>query len=709
MTRYAALCLVIPLPLVLTGHRGTNFDVDVESSAGSPMEWLNDIPKPIISLDRTRARPRKGNETRVATQGVPLPYRNGNLFSFFRVTTPDLLGEISWAGATKYSGSRDYPPVMTVDVYWQAVVILLRRLLRPAELNEGEAIQLLIYLGEPAVAAVEASQGESSLRSIRDAVRKAVGTMPPDPPASPQGKTPFEIMMRRLTVEDLVSDYPFAITRPFAPRISLLGDEALPYAIEAAKSDHSFLRRNATLWIAQSSSPHAMAALREVFSSTNDPVVRNRCLEAFARWRDTTVVEELIGQLKTSTDASYRCYLAYVLGRIGDRRATRAIVDLLQANRASFDIAMSAVAALARLRDNRDGAALRAVRVVASQSYKDPVSKYNPPVDRTIRRTIAHQLTTIAAAQLTGSDEHQKALLKLLLPKPPEPSNDWRSTYDRGLLRNFYPPCIYLAIDALCSFEKGLDAVRTIVRHQGTDESLRAYASSKLVTTSPPDIAEFQRALANLDAPQPLAEIALATLRTYDPLAARDAARAIVRKAHPTLDAGSRYVVAIAAQILAASNTEDRDALIRAVECELIAMEMEERKLMQRPNLERLDFHTRVPAIERFAVDLGGLSDPRVQALLDDLVGSRTTRGRAEACVGLARMGGAPALARIVRCLEDSDGWVRFVAARCLEEVSGHELKLDWIWGDVEARDQAVERMRDWLKNAASVTLEGNR
>jgi HEAT repeat protein len=686
-----ALAALLLAPLAAMG------DVDVAVTAGSPLEWLHDVPKPIISTDRTQVLRKRSEGTQLATEAAAPEYKNTDLFNYFRVTTVDLVGEIPWATVRNEKKERSYPPALTTDVYWQALIVYLRRLLHPAQLLEGEAIQYLIYLGEPARAAAEAACAEPQLKTMTDAVLKAVSAVPPAPPEFPQGRDGYESMLIRVAYEDLLYSYPFSLSRPFAPRISLMGAEAVPYVIEASRSEHSYLRHNAILWLSLSEDPRALQALRDAFKNSPDPVVRNRCLEAFARKRDRALVPELIEQLKSTTDFSYRCFLTHVLGRIGDKRAVPAILSLLT-SLSDFDFRCSALCALSRLGEEKEKS--RAVRSALSShrgsSARNPATTYSPcvPDAPDARTQTLRQLSRIGLCMVNIENHNKQEMIKLCSPDPQRPA---RIAYQRGLFEKFPQPTMYLLMEALAGFSEGREILFKFIRDNEADVTVRAYAAAKLAVVSSPDVTDFFKETATPEAPQPIAEIALRALETSDPAAAREAALTIVNKAGPKLDPGRRYVVALAARLLASKKEVGVDRLVQLIENELILSEWQERTKGEK---DASDFTSTVPALEQLVIELGELKSEAAIPMLQDLMECRGARGRAEACVALGKIGGNAAVKLLVERLEDGDGWVRFVAARVLSEISRREFRCDWIYGSEAARSAAAERVREWARNA---------
>lgn len=665
-------------------------DAECAVQAGSPIEWLSELPKPIPTDDRIRIRRRLQGETGLLGDTALIPrYQNTDLFNYYRITTVDVTSYFTFTRYQEAPQPSKYPPPLTMDVYWQAAIVLLRNLLHPAETLEGESIQYLIYLGDCARPVCEAAANEGKAPAITRQVLRDVKPLPPGPPAPPTGKNDYEAMLYRVTWEDLTGSFPFSLTRPFAPRISLMGEEAIPYVIQAAYSDHLFLARNAVFWLGQSDHPSAISALREIFQKTDDPVIRNRCLYAFARTRDRNMAPILVKELKKA-EGSYRTLLLYVLGKIGETSVVPEILQLVSANSTDFDLLAAAGAALGRLRDEAGGRTVHVLGLLKNSSFRDPTPQVRPdqPDPDGTRVRILRQIYTAARAMVTGEEVHREALLGM-----------WK----RGVAK----PVVYLAIDALCTFSEGRKSVQEFIE-SAEDPSIRAYAVARLAASGGAGATDFFFKMASPAAPHPVNELCLRALEAFDPLRARAAAEAIVRDSPFELRPDQRYLMSLAARVLIRQKAIPAAEAVRLLENELITQEMkrEEPAPAADPRVNIQNFVTPVPVIEQLVCDVGDLKDDSAVPILRDLIYDKAAPGRAEACVGLARIGGGRAIQALLDALEDPDPWVRFVSQRVLRELSGRPSECDWIYGPSEKRRPFVEAFRAWAREGGFLSEE---
>jgi HEAT repeat protein len=535
--------------------------------------------------------------------------------------------------------------------------------------------------------ACEAARSEPSLRGLANSVLSSVPDLPKAPPEIPKGKDEYESMLYRLVFEDLTHSYPFSISRPFAPRISLMGDEAVPYVIEAAKNKHSFLRHNAVLWLSQSDNAQAQAALRELYQKSPDAVVRNRCLEAFARRRDRSMVDAICKKL--GSDPSHRAYIVHVLGRIGDPKAVKHILTGLEVLHKDYDYVCASLTALARIGKVDPGNVKKATTFFETFKVNDPPpnTSASVPDEPGTRQKILQQLLLIARSMALGDGLAFEALRAMIPEKATEPKDQRFAGFPKGIFENFKQPTIYLLIECLSQNNDGRKILRPYILDDKADVTVRAHATAKYAASGAPDMVEFFKTLGTLKTPQPICEIALKTLDTHDKAAALELARAIVEDPSDKLEPGQRYIVSVAARMLTGAKKMSRERLVALIERDLILSER------QAPNSDASNFTSQVPVIEQLVIELGELKDPAAFPLLVDILRS-DGRGRAEACVAIGKIGGERAVRHLLRVLNDSDGWVRFVAARVLQEISGRELHIDWM--SDSSREGMIAQLHDW-------------
>ncbi|HLG43177.1 MAG TPA: HEAT repeat domain-containing protein, partial [Planctomycetota bacterium] len=536
-------------------------DLDVGLPAGSPIEWIDNIPSVAPDSYRGSIPKRAGDkgETTVIPAQAKVPPAN-SVFSYVKVITFDLPSHLQWHGqAPKGPSSKDiptgnsvkikikYPPELPIDLFWLASVGFIRKAIHPAELNDAEIIQYLIFLGEASLAAADAGKGQPSMAEYVKEVTESVSGIPDEPPAFDRSKNDYENLMIRLTFEDLVTEYPFSLSQRFAARISQLGDEPVSYVIRAANSSHPFLKRNAVYQLGRYRSKEAIDTLRSIYllNKDKDKVVRNRALEALARMRDTAIVEDLVKRVKGG-DRLVKPYAAWALGMIGDASAAPHLANLLRAceniaEPESFDGATSSTIALGRLRcggDDKTIAYLERLKAgFASRAVEDPQPALKPdmPVPPNTRRDTMVQLLTIALAA-SRPDKYAKELYRLIeasksAPDPEAANPYFKSRYARGMLRLFKPMTVNFLIDTLPVCPEGKDFLKQIALDPKEDETVRAYALFRMASSTYDKQDEFYRELVDFDKhPAVIVEVALQALLRANRKMASDSAKGLVAK-----------------------------------------------------------------------------------------------------------------------------------------------------------------------------------
>ncbi len=379
-------------------------DIDVGVPPGAGYEWVFQMPRVIPSSYRTevkRGDGHGGGGTTGVAQGLVL-----DIFSYAKIITVDITNHLQWLKKkqselytpqnpneiyTNSHGEKNldkYPPKVPKDVMWLALAGFLRNLLHPANATVADSTAYLVFLGDVSREAAEWAQSEPKLRDLVNAVNRLIPEAENVGPQLKTGKNLYETMMLRLTWEDLATAYPFSFEQKFASRLELIGDDAVPFVIEATKSTHLFLKRNATLQLSKYEyDTKALSMLRELFTNSKDHVVRYRALDGLIRAQDKASVSNIIKLLETEENL-LKPYLIYSLGMIGDTAAVEPICKILEKNMNSYDILVACVQALGRLKfkpekgtnmqeDQRVIALLKEAEKKA-ESYKDPEPGMRP-------------------------------------------------------------------------------------------------------------------------------------------------------------------------------------------------------------------------------------------------------------------------------------------------------------------------------------------
>ncbi|MBN1419956.1 MAG: HEAT repeat domain-containing protein [Planctomycetes bacterium] len=495
-------------------------DIDVAISAGSPLEWSNELPFRSPILDRgliytptgsgralpepALRPPRRRGGTSVAQELPPRIPSDHRVFGSLnpvgaaRILTLDIPKHLPWVDrrlSSRYPERLTYPPETRADLYWLTLAACLRLCFHPAKVSEAETAQFLILVGPPVHETLSAmALGDGGLRGLSSYLGKHIAKVPPRPP-DPQpllaaAADPEQRMLIRWAAMDLVSDHPFAFNPLYARRTLGLGPEGIPVLIACARSDHPLLLQNAAGILAayEAYDDRVMKSLREI-SAGADAVARNRAFEGLIRWADPEAEDVLIRTLKSS-DRYLRIFAIHALGRMRSIRARTLLQAFLKTvHKDHGETWMTAVSALARIGDPDEATRrllsgwLKNWREAVEADLAPPVPVYpadcvDPPATRAnlLRETIV-----IALAYLGDSDARDQ-LIRQFATAGAGQSYTGPGTYPRDpVLGAIEPFNQLLAIEALAAMgEDGRRYLRSIVS-RSVDVVLQGYALAHLL------------------------------------------------------------------------------------------------------------------------------------------------------------------------------------------------------------------------------------
>ncbi len=416
-------------------------DIDVGVPPGAGYEWVFQMPRATPNSYRTQVRRDSTGPVGTAMAGYVL-----DVFSYAKIITVDITRHLNWLKAGgRYDKPQDpnelytlhgnkilekYPPKVPRDTMWLALAGYLRNLLHTANATLADATAYLIYLGDISLEAAKWAESEPSLKDLVSAIRRLVPPAGDVGPVLKDGRNLYETTMLRITWEDLAMAYPFSFEQRFASRLDLLGKDALPFIIEATKSKHLFLQRNATLQLSKYDltlqvikndvTQKAVERMRELFIETKDAVVRYRALDGLIRVQDKASVNRALELLETE-DKLLQPYLVYALGMIGDQKAVELICLKLEKNLTpeNYDLVVACVQALGRLKFNpnrtsmteEDKMIIEILKKAEAEAdkFKDPEPKMapdNPDRPNIWRDTIKESVWLSLAAM--GEKEYLK-------------------------------------------------------------------------------------------------------------------------------------------------------------------------------------------------------------------------------------------------------------------------------------------------------------
>jgi HEAT repeat protein len=702
MRKLLGLSLLLLLPSPVRSAPSPR-DLDVQVSSGSPLDWLNDLPRPIPTVDRTRLGAEGGRQTMVEE---PPHVQATDVFSFARITTVDLIGEIPWTVREPSETNGIYPPPVKDDILWLALGTLLRRLLHPAQVNDTEAFEYLTYLGEPAFTAFDMSRSEKTLETLRLEFRKYVTPIPKERPDYEKGKDEHETMMLRLTYDDLVRAHPFSFDQKFAARIALLGEEAAPFVIQASKSSHSFLARNAVVMLGRYDDGDSLKRLRELVQTSLDACVRARAVDGLVRRRDTGASEIFLEMLRKTRERPFGLSLIRGLGILGAKSAGPAIIEYGILNN-DFDTCCTVLTAMARLSPEKDKeSALRLCANCKQRHFNDPVSNLSPvtPDEPDTREAIVKQLALLVEASYKVADaEHEMLALVDAARRDLKNADPNDRRIARGLLSKFNAPVVYALLQVLGRLEKGRELLLAVAADTREDVTMRVHALIELARANAPGLKDKLKPFCALTQDQPVAETALRILGAIDGPSGVEAAKEIVALYQRNLSLSKKSVVLVAIRFLGTRKALPLDRLVEIAELELMAREEAKKAAAktEKPTdgigSTQRDFSSPVPFLEHIAIEIGRSCDATAVPILVDLLATKDAPGRGEAAVGLGSTRSPDAWPALLAALDDADPWVRLMAYRSLRYSLGKDSPCDWLYGTIDARQKAMAQFKSWI------------
>lgn len=588
----------------------SNFCIDVGVPPGSGYEWVFQMPRVIPSSYRTEIPGRSVDGGHGGGGGGGTGMGAGlvlDVFSYAKIITSDIVTHLDWmrkrqkelftGGDPKeiYTahGNKSfdkYPPKIPKDVLWLALAGYLRHLLHPSNATLSDCVAYLVYLGDVSIEAGAWAQSEPSLKDLVNAIEKLVPDAPNTGPELKSGKNLYENMMLRLAWEDLATAYPFSFEQKFASRLELLGEDGIPFVIEATNSSHLFLKRNATLqlnrYVGEDPEPSALKKIREIFLSEKDACVKVRALDGLVRAKDNATVDNIL-KILDSEDKLLQPNLIYAMGMIGDQKAVEPICKKLEKSMGDYDILVAGVQALGRLKfkdkggtqsseDNRVIALLKQIEKEADK-FKDPQPGMRPDTQddpivftKTLKESVWLALAAMAQkeylkhvednikknlAQFKVTREKSKEIehkmdvlqkqLKGLDPKSQQyrqvqqqigmlRSELWKFTRSKDVVRNFCQlKVVYFIVDMLSDLNE-YEIIKGII--QVGEESVASYALTRYFNKKDGKGANdfkkdktFLRSLVTMDTDRSqVASAALGILFDVDEKEAKEAAQQII-------------------------------------------------------------------------------------------------------------------------------------------------------------------------------------
>ncbi len=693
-------------------------DIEVGIPPGTPLEWERDLfrpgttprrgrvptPKPLVP-DPTLPRPT------VVQERVPEPllsdFGSTSLYDYFRITTVDIMRHVvvMWPKKGEYDPDVPqveppdmvwkYPPTYPTELYWMGALNTMRGHLHPEVVSHRELACYIVGLGEP---------GLLGSRNVKYPVGDNVDGPSPlknypifhlevsdDRPPVAGGETPYEQMVHRMVVYELTNGFPYVFDPSYCRYTLSLGRDAVWAVIDASKSDHAFLARNATAVLGLMHFEEAQTRMREIVAREQDIIKWMRAVMSLARRRDAAIVGDLEKAALDSSDEIRSTAAMHALGLIGDRKAVTTLLKIASETE-DIETLFTALPAIARLNDETSETRQALAKLVSKRTKapkKTPAGGLVPPKPEPAGTKVKIVDGMLTLARVASGDSQLRT--------------EMLDRFDRTRL-TFVPPANwFLAIDVLafCG-DAGRPILRKIVEDRELDANLRAAALTRL---RPVDVALAKKLALDEKLHVALRAVAmLALTELEEPVAAREVAQELLTeyvRREGTAPPVQAALAAMSMQILGSTGGAKLQLLCEAAEKALRDRAWAYRFTKNSNNITKAVIYSQPPTLEIAAVELGRALDPGVIPTLIKILRSRAGGGRAEAALALGALGGRDATEALVAGLTDPvNGWVRFNCYRALRALSGINHYDDWLFLPPPALRPHIERYQRWWKES---------
>lgn len=344
-------------------------DIDAVAPPGMPHGWDRPVPPPETPSGMSGDN-NEGHKTRAGAKPpvkIDAVMRFNVLKGFY---TPDLPNHInvslpeterippSWQrrGTGTGEGKKNTPmdwnfiPSYSPYVVMNGMAFTIMEKMHPETTSKAAVLSHLINMGYPAVEGAKAARAYGNEKLVKK-LEKLVAPIPKKRPTAPEGETPYETMLNRLVVTELVSGFPTSGNPGYGSRLRQLGEKALYPVLRSSREDHVFLKRNAAAFLRKFRKRKAAARLREIVKNCRDSVVKIRAIQGLIRLRDKKAMDIFVDGL-SSRSPVVQSISAYGLGFVGTKEQ---IPDIISAARGgNVDTLWACLPALARIEGKDD-------------------------------------------------------------------------------------------------------------------------------------------------------------------------------------------------------------------------------------------------------------------------------------------------------------------------------------------------------------------
>ncbi len=691
-------------------------DLDIQTPPGTPHEWDRVIktPDPPTGYPTTESSTEKSEDekenprkTRTGKKKDPEPpeYTIGSLMSFYRFTTPDAPNHIKTtipepadvdppeitkqeegSGVDKKDDDGKYPlewnyvPKAPAELVMAGMAGSIRHNLHPEHNSAPEINGHLLELGYPASIGANGTAGYGS-----GAVSGTVGGI-----SSPSSSTPeipdadnaFRRMVHRITITDLVNGYPFASDPTYGTKIFALSDTAKPSLIACAKSNHTFVKRNAVALLMNYQGEEVTKVLRKRMNDS-DRVTSVRALKGLIRRYDKEIVDDLINML-SGGQAYKQSIAAFGLGYIGAKKGVDPLIDEAKSRTNDPQFLWSAIPALARISGN-DKKILKALKNIQSNL---------PGGDK---QAVLQDMVDLAAAA-HGSRKKQKELV-----------NNLKSSTG---VKSYPPPVRYLAIDAIAKLAikkpGALQIMANIIQDDNPGNRTRAYAVNALPKTLRHQKSQVKNLLGgmatNNDVPAQVRSACLLKLHYYDNRHGANVAAKIARvyaSGGGDMDGAIAFLFEKALEIAGTEEELSEGALKKCVKRAASSKAYAKREVND-PNSPFTKVEPHPGLLERSLIELGHAASPNSSSaisLAERILRSDLERGRGPAALALGLIGGKKSAMILSEGLKSDSPWVRCCSYLAMRQIAPtKDIFIDWIFSPRKKFAKKAGAWKSWIQ-----------
>ncbi|MFA5795046.1 MAG: HEAT repeat domain-containing protein [Candidatus Brocadiia bacterium] len=609
------------------------------------------------------------------------------LNTYFTPFDPYQLTSVSSLNLPIINKSETFKPLLNLYLKQHIILTILQTMVYVEVCPEAPAAEYLIDLGQPSLVGSQTvaniTPGALGANWVKDMeagkrvgvqIQKAVGEAAQQPPPNaPAGQNQFETMVQRLIVDELGKNYFFPGDLDFAPCLKSLGEEIMPYIIQAAKtSPHTLVKRNAVCLLDQYNSEDAVKALRDILldKENKDKVIRNRALKSLLIKRDKEIIPFLIEALKDKEDKYFGTMAAYSLGLLGDKQAVKPLMEYAESDPNDRDVLWAAIPALGMLGDN-------------SEEIKTFIKKY---VERKLLVTKTLALLSLYAL----GDDTAAEQLSLQVSENP--------------VRKIEYPALYFAAKTLGKRgEKDVPTLLALVNNRGHDPRLRfaAMCQIKFTDKNTNDLKELINQPKTPEIIKAYALYQLLLLRDKDLIAdcegvLKNSFLAAGRKGIKFNGEGFDAVIAIRILGLYKANKE-------ALLSELISQTTQGIKSRPSRDKDMGSLLPRPPILETAIQELSKINSKDSTKILLDLLKQSDFPCRSAVALALGDMAQDKAITKaLISALSDKDSWTRYRACNSLKKITGQDFGGEWVYDNDATRKENLAKWDKWWTETGS-------